>query len=115
MDDEVAFQVEQETVPAGVDKIFCFIDQDRMCGPACMAFVTYPKVSSATELSKSQTHCALLISADRIGRNTTIIASILSKSEVRQKMSDLDAKREAASRPDGPFASPFPQPPRKAT
>lgn len=116
-EDELVYHPEQEALEeSGVDRMFCFLDQDRLCGPACMAFLTYPKRSDNSELADSQTHCSLLLAADRVGRNVTILASTLAQGEKRRRMADLDARREASTpKPEGPFAqptSPFPFPKR---
>lgn len=115
VDEELVFHPEQEVLGEGegLDRLFCFLEQDRVCGPACMAFLTHPRSSDSSELATSQEHCALLLAADRIGRNITILASTLAQSERRRKMADIDAKREAGTpKPEGPFAqptSPFPK------
>lgn len=112
-EEDLLFHAEQGPIEAGVEKIFCFMDSNRLCGAECMAYITFPRASKATELSEAQQHCSLLMAADRLGRNTTIIASLLSEGERRRHRAQVDAKREANTpRPDGPFAqptSPFPK------
>jgi len=117
-EDELVYHPEQEVLEEGlgVDKLFCFLEQDRLCGASCMAFVTHPRRAEVSELVESQSHCSLLLAADRLGRNITILASTLSQSERRRKMADIDAKRDANTpKPEGPFAQPASPFPKRST
>lgn len=90
------------------DTLLCFLTPDRMCGADCMAYVTFPRTASSSELSEHQAHCILLSSAERVGRNITILASDLVKTSRRQRIAAADKAREAST-PKPPI-NPFPKP-----
>ncbi len=99
----------------GIEQLYCFLNAQRVCGADCMAFVTYPRESTKSELQGLQPHCAFINNADRVGRNVVIMASSLVERQKQQKLAQIDAQREAntprASAAPGPFAqptSPFP-------
>jgi hypothetical protein len=81
--------------------LLCFLNDTRECNAACMAFITHP-AGAGPELVDAQAHCLLLQSIERIGRHTTIIASLLSAGEKRQRTSAADKQRED-SLPKNPF------------
>jgi len=103
--------------PTGLDQLYCFMDAERVCGPECMAFLTFPRKANSSELSEMQAHCTFLTSADRVGRNITILTSALINKTKADKLKDIDRARDQAtpkvspSTQLGPFAaptSPFP-------
>ena len=61
----------------------CFLHDAVECGAECMAYVTAPRTSTASELNEQQSHCALLLGVDRAGRALTILSSIASKSDIK--------------------------------
>lgn len=52
----------------------CFINQDRVCGPDCMAFLTVPPTGNAYQ-GENWAHCMVLVNLDRTGRHLTILAN----------------------------------------
>lgn len=57
----------------------CFITQDRVCGPDCMAFLPQaPK--GETYLGQQWPHCLVLVSIEKGARHLTIIAGEALKS-----------------------------------
>lgn len=108
-------ELPEEVDKTGLEQMMCFMDAERICGPDCMAFLTFPRRANSSELSEMQSHCTFLSSADRIGRNITILAAALHATSIRNKTKDMDDKREHAkgtATQQGPFAqppaSPFP-------
>jgi len=103
-------ELPKEVDKTGLEQMMCFMDAERICGPDCMAFLTFPRRANSSELSEMQSHCTFLSSADRIGRNITILASALHDTARRAKTKDMDAEREKAKGPPatqlGPFATP---------
>lgn len=75
------------------DALFCFMDQQRVCGPDCMSFRTVPDENR--QLDKAQQHCVILSSIERTGRSTNILASVLSEHLRHTKVKDADAQRGA--------------------
>ncbi len=80
---------ENENRPADTG-LYCFMDLTRPCNSSCAAFVTFPKRAQSSELGEQSSHCSLLSSVERVGRNTTIIAEILHK----QQKKSADQARE---------------------
>lgn len=95
----------QEEMKPRTSGLYCFMDATRVCGAECMAYVTHPRSSASSELAEQQQHCALLNSAERLGRNVTALASIAAK-DAKDRQDQIRAKH---SRPDGSgTSSPFP-------
>jgi len=64
----------------------CFISQDRVCGPDCMAFL--PQVPEGKDfLGEQWAHCMLLVNAHRTGKHLVIIASEQSKTNAEARRS----------------------------
>src|SRR5688572_22597438 len=94
-----------------VEKMYCFLSSERLCGPDCMAFITFPKRSNSSELSDLQSSCAILSGIDRLGRNITILASTLVDKTKRDKTKAQDEERDRNTPKVGlppPIGSPFP-------
>jgi len=86
--------------------LYCFFDDGRVCGPACMAFVTHPKVAAGSELSKQQAKCVLMHSAERLGRNLVVLTGAIAGLVKDQQRKDADTKRQQQV-VSSPFTSPF--------
>ena len=52
----------------------CFINQERICGPDCMAYLTAAPEGKAY-MGENWAHCMILINLDRTGRHLTILAN----------------------------------------
>ena len=91
----------------GIDKMDCCIDPCRLCGPSCMAYITFPR-GDPKELSNQQAHCAFLLFGERIARHLAILTSTLVSSEKHKKTSEQDRRREKASEAASSTSSPFP-------
>jgi hypothetical protein len=94
-----------------IERVYCFLDRERVCGPECMAFLTHPRQSNSSELSDLQAHCTLLTGMDRLGRNITIIASTLTgkaRSEAIKEQDTIRERNTPKADPLGPLGSPFP-------
>ncbi len=64
----------------------CFISQDRLCGPDCMAFL--PQVPEGKDFVGEQwAHCMLLANVHRSAKHLVIIASEMSSA-------NADARRK---------------------
>jgi hypothetical protein len=57
----------------------CFIAQDRICGPDCMAFLPQAP-TGPTYLGEQWPHCMVLVSLEKGARHLTIIAGEALKS-----------------------------------
>lgn len=103
--DRVPFEDDAE-----LSKLFCFINEVRVCGPDCMAYTTHPVRSKAgsSALSPEQGHCVLLLEADRIGRNSTVLTKTVIDATKAIKLQRQDAQRDANTpKPAGPFSAPI--------
>jgi len=56
----------------------CFIAQDRVCGPDCMAFLPQAP-TGATYLGQQWAHCLVLVSVEKGARHLTILAGEATK------------------------------------
>lgn len=83
------------------DKLLCFLNKDRFCGPDCMAYKTIPDDNK--QLDKGQQHCVLLSAIERTGRSTNIIAQLIDTILKRDKTKDADAKRGSPPAPPSPY------------
>lgn len=83
------------------DKLTCFADGDRFCGPDCMAYKTIPDENQ--QLDSGQQHCVLLSSIERTGRSLNIIGSVLNAISSRMKKREEDAMRGTPPAPPNPL------------
>ena len=90
--------------PIPNDKLACFLDQGRFCGPDCMAFVTVPEPS--THVDVAQVRCVLLTSVERAGRSLNILGQIANNALKYQQNRDADAKRGGPIAPPNPMGGP---------
>jgi hypothetical protein len=56
----------------------CFIDQHRICGPDCMAYLPQ-KPEGKAYIGEQWAHCHLLVNADRAGRHIVILTDMLNR------------------------------------
>lgn len=61
--------------PAG--SLGCFIRQERLCGPDCMAFM--PARPQGDSYNGQWANCMLLVNAERIGKHLVIVVDLLKK------------------------------------
>ena len=105
----------EEEVDTGIqDAVDCFRDRGRICGPDCVAWVTYPSQDKG-RLSSTQRHCLELSSLERSARHTTIIAATLADmyKKSRTAVADQQRKDSMGDTPKGgPFSDPFPVAPK---
>src|SRR5690606_33598106 len=73
--------------PDGLD---CFLTL-QVCGPHCMAYLTY-EAGKSTELNEQQRHCMLLVSLDRLARNTGVAAQAVTKQATAKRNKEADAQ-----------------------
>jgi len=77
----------------------CFLDQERLCGPDCMAFLPEGERPTDGEYTGRQwSGCLLLVNAHRSGKHLTILASL------GDKLLKRDADRQRAAQPAAPSA-----------
>lgn len=92
-------QTEAETPQEGAEPplpqnsgLACFMNQDRICGADCMAFL--PQVPEGDTYKGEQwAHCHLLVNADRAGRHLIILASVGSRIASVQVKASAEAVR----------------------
>ena len=63
--------------------LMCFMNMDRECGPDCMAWTTKP--SESRDLNNQQRNCVLIVSVERLGRHTGILAKLLMNTAADQQ------------------------------
>jgi len=72
----------QEEEDAGEDtqhqRLYCYKDNSRVCGPDCMAYLTNPPMDKEY-MGQPWSQCLLLVNAQRTGKHLVIIAAALSK------------------------------------
>lgn len=93
-------QTEAESAQVGADPngpaisgLACFMNQDRVCGSDCMAFL--PQVPDGSQyIGEQWAHCHLLVNADRAGRHLVILASVGSKIAGLQSKTVAEAQRQ---------------------
>ena len=59
---------------AGKESLRCFLNADRVCGPACMAYTTFVP-NQADYRDQPWPHCIVLINLHRAGKHLTVLAS----------------------------------------
>jgi hypothetical protein len=110
-EDEEGMVYAPEMIPEDKDKLYCFIEPTRACGPDCMAFMTYAADMKKTELDDNQRHCTLLVGADRVARHVVVLTSLFASAEQKKRTAAQDAQREANTPKAGPFSAPTPKSP----
>lgn len=69
----------------------CFLDQARICGADCMAFL--PQKPEGTAFIGAQwAHCHLLVNADRGGRHLVVLADVGAKLVAIARQKEREAK-----------------------
>jgi hypothetical protein len=74
--------------------LMCFKDQNRECGAACMAFLTYPPADKDF-VGQQWAHCMELVALHRSSKHMVIIAGTLTK--VQQRLDNESADRQRLS------------------
>lgn len=77
----------------------CWLDQHRLCGPDCAAFLTKPPDGVAYQ-GEGWARCLLLVNADRVGRHLVIITQITDRLERQRRTEVADQKRPSPSVPE---------------
>ena len=94
-----------EPLPPQKDKVFCFLDQARFCGPDCIAYKTIPDALGVnpSPLDSAQMNCVLICSAERVGIYAGMLASSANNALKQQAVRDADAKRGGPPSPPNPL------------
>lgn len=71
--------------------LICFLNDTRECGSDCMAYT--PEPAESPSLSIQQRNCTLLVAAERLGRYSAGIASVLNKMHTRATTAAADNAR----------------------
>jgi len=71
--------------------LICFLNNQRSCGPDCMAFTDPPEGDDYR--GKQWANCMLLVSAHRGGKHLTILASQGAELVKQNKKTSADAQR----------------------
>lgn len=66
----------EENIPH--QRLYCYKDNSRVCGPDCMAYLTNPP-TDRDYINQAWSRCLLLVSSHRTGKHLTIIAASLGK------------------------------------
>ena len=67
--------------PLPPDKLVCFKDKTRVCGPDCMAYIAAPTGPDYTD--QQWARCLLLVNTHRTGKHLVVLASAMG--EILQK------------------------------
>lgn len=96
-----------EAIEEKEENVFCFLNQDRLCLPTCIAYNTNLPETPPKELSPAQQRCSLLCNAERSSRHLVILTSVMASIDKRQKNETADRKREmqVPIAPPNPFGS----------
>ena len=78
--------------PPPSDRLFCFLDHERICGADCMSFVGPPDGPDFKDQAWSR--CLLLIAAHRAGKHLTVLAAQGSELLKHLKISAADIARK---------------------
>ncbi len=76
----------------------CFLNQNRPCGPDCMAFTAPPEGQDYQD--QQWAHCMLLVNAHRGGKHLVVLASL--GTELSKKAKTEAADRARAQQPAPP-------------
>jgi len=80
--------------------VYCFIRDERVCGPDCIAFMSRP--ADSTHLDPQQRNCLVLVSGERLARHAAIGVKIAGDMLTFMKVSDADNKRTEQKPPTPP-------------
>jgi hypothetical protein len=78
---------------------YCFIGEERVCGPDCMAYMSSP---ADVPLDPQQRQCLVLVSADRLARHAVIGVKIVGDMLTFVKQANADVKRTEQKPPAPP-------------
>jgi hypothetical protein len=70
----------------------CFLNQERICGPDCIAYLSRPPEGTAY-LGEQWARCHLLVNADRAGRHLVVLASTIGAIHTHVKTEAADRSR----------------------
>ncbi len=85
-------QAEDDAQAGTPSTLACFMDQGRVCGPDCMAYL--PQAPGEPDYQgENWAHCHLLINAHRGGKHLVIIAGAASKIAGLQRQAAAEAVR----------------------
>lgn len=82
---------EGEVNPVPEVKGACFLNQDRVCGADCMAFLpTAPQ--GVAYIGQQWAHCLLLVNAERTGKHLIVLADIGNKLVASKRQEEREKK-----------------------
>jgi hypothetical protein len=79
------------TQPLPPDRLVCFKDKTRVCGPDCMAYITRPTGDDYRD--QQWANCLLLVNSHRTGKHLVILADAVSKQAQKAATALADAAR----------------------
>lgn len=87
-------QESADAPPTTGTNLGCFLAQERICGPDCMAYL--PQVPEGEQFKGEQwAHCHLLVNADRTGRHIVVLANLGTKLySLKSKASAEEARKQ---------------------
>lgn len=100
-DEQPPFLETPEHVKPDGDLLMCFMDQNRVCGPDCVAYLTARPEGKDYE-QQPWACCTLLVNAHRGGKHLTVLAQIGADVMKHMRIKSADAVREA----NNPVAKP---------
>lgn len=89
-----------EVVDAPVPTVYCFLQEERVCGPDCIAFMSRP--ADGNQLDPQQRNCLVLVSGERLARHATIGVKVVSDLFTFMKRADADVRRTEQRPPTPP-------------
>ncbi len=85
---------------------YCFLNADRECGPACMAYqMPLENNPPSPSLSGEQNACALLVGVERLGRFMGGVYTLIKSSTGQERKARDDATRQQHPPPPNPMGS----------
>lgn len=89
-----------QPIPRPPDKLICYRDAHRVCGPDCMAFITPPQ--GPDYIGQQWARCMLLVNTHRTGKHLVILADAVSQQTKKAAVALADAARSAQPPPPVP-------------
>lgn len=82
---------EGEVQPVPEAKGSCFLDQERVCGSDCMAYLVSPP-TDPSYIGQQWARCHLLVNIERGGKHLVVLAAQASKMVISKRQDERDKK-----------------------
>jgi hypothetical protein len=66
--------------PKPATKLYCFLNAERVCGPACMSYLGPTERPEGVDYAdKAWASCSMLVNAHRVGKHVVVLAQTVSQ------------------------------------